>query len=195
MSSSDYNQSIITKSIPDINSAFNAYVHRPELGDYYYDVINIAESLYLPSKVVKGEKNYISPDSLNASVNEEDIWWRDNFDGIKIPYCLTKSAVNYYTELIEAFRKSDQKKFGVRSQNFAEFHYVAEIRPKLIYERDGYVFRDSNKLFVVTMTMEWESRCGNLCGLKFTKERIVIIDSSGKVLAVFGDGPAKTRVS
>jgi len=195
ISKSDYSQSSIIKSITDKNSSFNAYVYRAEPGDYYYDIINLAESLYLPSKVVMGEKNQFSADSLNASANEEDIWWRDNFDGIKIPYCLTKSAVNYYSELIEAFRKNDQEKLGVKSQNFAEFSYVAEIRQKLVYERNGYVFKDKDKLFIVTMTMEWESRCGDLCGLKFTKERIVIIDSSGKVLAVFGDGPVETWVS
>ena len=188
---SDLNLEII-KSEPNPNSTYNAYIYgHNNTDDPMYKIINIAESVYLPNKIVIGSQNGESVVDLDTS----NVWWRGEFDGIKIPYSITKSAVNYYIGLIESFRKDEFDKIGVYPQKSASFNYIVEMRKNRFFERDGYVFKGKKYLFIVTLTMKWESYCGDLCALNFEKERIVVISDSGKVLAVFGDGPAKTVVS
>jgi len=195
VSDSDLNLAII-KSKPDSNSSFNAYIYRPEFKDGESSIVDIAESLYLPREIVSDsqENSFQTEDSV-INYNIKDLWWRDNFDGIRKPYSLTKSAINYYIGLIESFRKNEFEEIGVYPQKSASFHYVVEIERRLTFERDGYVFKDNNRLNIVILTMKWESYCGDVCALKFEKKRIVVINDSGQVLAVFGDGPTKAKIS
>ncbi len=186
LSKSDLNLEI-TKSEPDPNLTFNAFVHRPDVENKIYNIVNIAESLYLPMDIVIGHKS--------NSTENRNVWWRDEFEGIRLPYSITKSAVNYYVNLIESFRKGEFEENGVHPQDSASFQYVVEIEKKLTFERDGYVFKDKKNLYVIKLTLKWESYCGDLCAINFEKERIVVISNSGEVRAVFGDGPADTVVS
>jgi hypothetical protein len=188
---SDYNLKIL-ESEPNQDYAYNAYVFRPDTEDPIYKIVNIAESLYLPKDIVLGPLEYLSPNEKNNReniLNVENLWWRRSCGDINIPYSITKSAINYYVDLINTFRKNERENNGKNAWKSATFEYIIDVRRPIIFEKNGYVFKDKNRLNIVTLKLKWESYAANLNALEFKKERIVVFNDAGKVLAVFGDGP------
>ncbi len=146
-------------------------------------------------------ENYYPPreDIINAistqtiAIPDSNYWYYDDFDGIRVPYCITIDAVNFYTHVIDSLNKDKPANFLIT----AEFNYKAEVSFQKIY----YSPPKNNKgetvtperfesVYVVHMYILWKDYCGALCGTNISRERIVIFNEEGELLKVFLDGVA-----
>lgn len=171
---------------PDSTGRFTAGISREKPEDEKSaHLLNVAESLYLPKsvlfEVVKNDHRWRDPEPDN-----EYLWYR--FPNHYLPYSLTKGAAIHYFEELNRYRRGEFETDENDPQEKAHLRYYSSIRFKLIYERDGKIYR---RVYVANSELEWNSRTKNHSGTWFTKQRTVIFDSKGKVLAVLGDGPAK----
>jgi len=125
-------------------------------------------------------------------VEGEGLWWLATFDGIRIPYAITDAALVYYTQVLDAFRHGDfEPSKGIVMQK-ASLSYTASVRHEESVEIEGRSFEGVD---VVTMSLSWSQYCGGECAMGFHKERTVVFDAAGGVVAVFGDGETPYLVS
>lgn len=151
-------------------------------------MINIAESTYPPqTEVLEAiKKAYFK---LEEVPQEDKLWWYSEFDGVRIPYAITAEAVDYYVNLVQGYRKQEWKSDIEPS---SQFTYSAEVVFSEHYEKNENKFR---QVYVVNMKLSMRATFASLSAVGFAKERIVVLDRQGKVLAVFGDGETPTIVS
>jgi len=62
-------------------------------------LIEKAESFFPSESVFEYQDNY--------NPNGEPCWWSGDFDGVRIPYAVTGSSVEYYVSLIRYFQKGE----------------------------------------------------------------------------------------
>jgi hypothetical protein len=144
-------------------------------------LLKIAESLY-PTNEEK-QKNCSKP----VLGNPTDVDWAcGSFDGVIVPYAVTKSTVNYYLNLTDEFRK------GKRQMKTSSLKYSAGVKfyPNFQLKREKFT-----NVYLVSMDFNWSHVCGDLCALVFGKVRTVIMDKTGKVLLVDGDKETPVMVS
>jgi hypothetical protein len=171
---------------PDTTGSFTANICRDEPDDEMSArLLDIAESLYLPKsilfEVVKDDDLWRDPDPEN-----EYLWYR--YPNRYLPYSLTKGAAIHYINELNEYRRGEFDNSGTDPYEMAHLRYYSSIRFRLIYERDGKIYR---RVYVADSEMEWNSRTQYNSGTWFTKQRTVIFNSDGNVLSVLGDGPAK----
>ena len=154
-------------------------------------LLRIAESTYPNPESILRDLQPWYPE-LPPNPENEEIWWFESFDGVRIPYALTRASVAYYLRLTEAFRAGDFDSVGTFPMQSSSIEYTATInrRPDFVYE--GHRFGD---VYVVEMDLSWSDVCGNLCGLWFSKKRVVVLSLDGNLRAVFGDGVTSFMVS
>ncbi|MCC6697804.1 MAG: hypothetical protein IT365_19410 [Candidatus Hydrogenedentes bacterium] len=154
-------------------------------------LLRIAESVYPSRQRVMDARATAHFKETQEPPAGEDLWWTSSFDGVRIPYTITGSALLYYCERVRDFR-TRAASTGRAAEQSCVMSYVGDISHQKQAEIEGKRFTDC---YVVSMKLEWSWFCGDLCGLWFTKERTVVLDAEGTVLAVFKDGPADFIVS
>ena len=154
-------------------------------------LLRIAESTYPTPVTIQRDLEPWYPE-LPPNPENEDIWWYDSFDGVRIPYALTRASVAYYLRLTEAFRAGDFDSVGTFPMQSSSVEYTATINRRADFVYEGNRFGD---VYVIEMELKWGDVCGNLCGLWFTKSRIVVLSLDGKLRAQFGDGVTPFMVS
>jgi len=120
----------------------------------------------------------------------EKLWWYKEELGLRIPYAITGDAVAYYTNLVKTYAKQTFNRYVAPS---SAVEYQAGVKAHAEFTHDGKSFRDVR---VVTLKLTFTQ---NFCatgteGMSFTKERVVILDATGKVLHIAGDGPTETPI-
>ena len=114
------------------------------------------------------------------------------FDGVRIPYAITGDALRYYRDVTLAFRAGDFSRFNNLAMQESSLDYLAQIERHELYKAEGREFPNAT---VVTMKLDWSQNCGTECALHLQKQRVVVFDDSGTVIAVFHDGPEGYRVA
>ena len=156
-------------------------VRRNAKTDVEKRMIALAEAAYPPREdVVKAFKAAHSrPEDVPA---DELLWWCGGTNATRIPYAITAEAVDYYVARTEELRKREwQQDFRPSSH----FKYSADVSLEPHFKTDGKTFED---VYVVRMKLSFSYLYGNLGGIAFSKERIVVIDRAGTVLFISGDG-------
>ena len=174
---------------------------------YQKSIERIADNDFEASLIEKAEAIYPSragviaavPEGLDLEIPEEGYWFYAHFDGILIPYAVTNEAVAYYTGLFDGIEA------GTFSQYIRKIKYTysADVSFESEFVFDGGEHSDGSpevtesftNVYVVTMTLNWWHRCGDLCGMTLDAGRVVVFDESGNLLRVFLDGPAVPMVS
>jgi hypothetical protein len=154
-------------------------------------ILRVAESTYPSPDVILQDIQPWYPE-LPPNPNHEALWWYDSFDGVRIPYAITRGSLAYYQGLTEAFRAGDFSAVGNYPLVSSSLEYSAVISRRSNYVREGTPYGD---VYVVEIELSWSDICGNLCGLWFSKKRVVILDLDGTLRAVFGDGETTIMVS
>jgi len=157
------------------------------------ELIDKAESYYPPREDVI---NAISKETVE--IPNTLYWYYDDFDGVKIPYCITVDAVDFYSNLINDLNKNKTANFFIT----AKFEYKAEVSYHELYyspsknsKNEDVTQERFESVYVVRLQMKWEDNCGSLCGLSIYKERIVVFNKAGELLKVFLDGVAPLATS
>lgn len=153
-------------------------------------LMRIAEATY-PLASDAGREGDPGCGKALADIIGEPPWWYSEFDGVRIPYAVTKSAVAYYLKVSEDFREGrpGAPLLGMKSSSLA---YSASITTQENYRPGEAAPR---REYAVAMRLEWSQYCGPLCAMSFSKSRAVVLTAGGDILAVDGDGCAGFAVS
>lgn len=163
--------------------SYKVNISRQFAGKKEERLLNIAEAVY-PTGDEK--KKNCSDQAENSSPAD---WSCGSFDGVLIPYAVTKGAVIYYLQVTDKFRRNAQT--GVKMKTSA-LNYSAEIKFQPDFELNEKKFKD---VYVVSMRLSWYQFCGDLCAMSFGKDRTVVLDKNGRILFVDGDGKPPVMVS
>lgn len=111
-------------------------------------------------------------------------WWRGERNNIRQPLALTKDALAYYEGLVRGYQKKAWKRY---IEPNSRLEYKAQATHHDSYTLDGKTYKD---VHVVTMCMTFEANFteGIALGVQFKKDRTVVLDAAGAVLAISGDG-------
>ena len=153
-------------------------------------LVRIAEAIYPARSEVTQKGDPIR--KTEAGVNKDRLWSCKNFDGVLIPYIITKSAVDYYLKVSKEFGKKRPREPFWSNMKSSSLMYSASITRKESYQTGEVTRKD---VYVVSMKLEWSQYCGKLCAMWFEKSRTIVLNQKGEVLAVEGDGCASARVS
>jgi hypothetical protein len=118
------------------------------------------------------------------------LWWYREALGLRVPYALTAEAVEYFTALVRGYGK---ELFTRYTQPSSRVDYTASVAAHESFQHGERTFTNVR---VVTLTLAFDQ---NFCatgteGLAFRKERVVVFDAAGAILAIIGDGPTETPI-
>lgn len=121
---------------------------------------------------------------------DEVQWWHEEKLGIRIPFAITGAAVEYYRNLVEGYGKQAFKRYMEPS---SKLEYRADVAFHQNFGHEGKTFKD---VYVVTLKLTFSERFAATTteAMNFEKQRTVILDANGAVLAISGDGPTEAPV-
>ena len=111
------------------------------------------------------------------------LWGIPGNDNIELTTTVTARAVRYYYDLSLAARKNPQLPTGFTALS-STLKYEAGIKYFNQYAQNEYTF---DNVYVADLTLEWGFNCGGLCGMGFTRNKVVVLDSQGNVIAMYID--------
>ncbi len=120
----------------------------------------------------------------------DKVWWYKEELGIRIPCAITADAVAYYSDLVGKYGKQNLKRYMEPSSRLA---YVAGVKFHPEFKLGDQTFKD---VHVVTLKLTFSQNFAATTteGMRFEKERVVVLDAAGKVLLVTGDGPTEVPI-
>lgn len=119
-------------------------------------------------------------------------WWCSAFDGVRIPYAITRSAVAYYLDVSEGFRTNNPRESLQPKMKFSNLIYSARLSWKERYKLGTAEFRN---VYLVSLELAWMQYCDPLCAMMFATSRNVVVKDDGSVLAIENDTCAPYIVS
>lgn len=111
------------------------------------------------------------------------LWGARSNDNVMECEVITASAVRYYYDLSISSREHRQFR-NVFPMVSTGFKYNASIKH---YDDWEHLTRKFKDVYVADLNLEWSSICGGLCGVGFTRNKLVVLDKSGEVLELFLD--------
>lgn len=114
------------------------------------------------------------------------IWGEPGNDNIELTNVVTARAVRYYYDLTLAARKEPRLPTGFTAVRTA-LKYDAAIKYLDRYSHGKDAF---DSVYLANLTLEWRFTCGGLCGMGFTRNKLVVLDGHGNVVAMYLDAPA-----
>jgi len=132
--------------------------------------------------------------SFGAQVDETakemaPIWGSHGNDNIELTKTVTARAVRYYYDLSVAAKKNPHMPSGFTALATA-LKYDAKIKYFEHYSHGRDTF---DNVYVADLTLEWTFQCGGLCGMGFTRNKLVVLDSQGNVVALYFDAPVNSQ--
>lgn len=115
----------------------------------------------------------------------EPLWGVPGDDEIMETNTVTARAVRYYYDVVLAAEKDRKMPSGVEVKATtldyqAAIHYLDRYK----HGEDSY-----EGVYVANLDLMWGFRCGALCGMGFTRNKIVVLDRNGEVIALYLDAP------
>jgi hypothetical protein len=150
----------------------------------------------------KAEAVYSSPANMIADVFRslgyfadkapEDmapIWGMPGNDNIQSTYIVTARAVRYYYDLSLAAKANPHLPTGFDAVATG-LKYNGVIKH---FDRYSHKENTFENVYVADLTLEWSFTCGGLCGMGFTRNKLVVLDANGTVIAVYLDAPVNSQ--
>ncbi|QOV91053.1 hypothetical protein [Humisphaera borealis] len=121
---------------------------------------------------------------------DDKAWWYREQLGIRIPCAITGDAVTYYSELVEKYGKQVVKRY---TEPNSRVEYHASVK---FHKQFKLADKTFNEVHVVTMKLTFDQNFAATTteGMHFEKERLVVLDATGRVLHIAGDGPTETAI-
>ena len=118
------------------------------------------------------------------------IWGAVGNDEIMQTETITASAVRYYYDVVLAAEKDPKMPSGVEAKGTG-LDYEATIRYMDRYKHgeDSY-----EGVYLANLDLTWAFTCGGLCGMGFTRNKIVVLDRHGEVVAMYLDAPVNSEM-
>ena len=120
----------------------------------------------------------------------DKVWWYKEQIGIRIPYAITGDAVAYYSEVVGKYGK---QAFNRYIEPSSRLDYHAGVKFHKEFKLDDKTFKDVH-VVTLKLTFSEDFAASQTEGMRFEKERVVVLDAEGKVLHISGDGPTEVPV-
>ncbi len=119
----------------------------------------------------------------------QEIWGMRGNDEIQSAQIVTSRAVRYYYDLTMAVGRDPHLPSGFDPVN-TNLKYTASIKHFDHYSHKKDTFDNA---YVADLTLEWSFVCGGLCGMGFTRNKLVVLNSDGDVVALYLDAPENSQ--
>jgi len=119
----------------------------------------------------------------------EPIWGAPGNDRIMQTETITARAVRYYYDIALAAEKNPKMASGVEEKH-TELEYAAAIH---YLDRYKHGEESYESVYVANLDLTWGFTCGDLCGMGFTRNKIVVLDRHGEVIAMYLDAPVNSE--
>lgn len=179
--------------LPETNETdgqFKMQISRSFNGAYEEEMLKKAEAVYPRSSRSANEV------FRNAEYWAEDtpkemtpLWGGRGNDSIQQTSIVTASAVRYYYDLTMTERRNPRLASGFTAQQ-THLKYDAAMKYIEKYSHKKDTFED---VYVADLTLEWGFNCGGLCGMGFTRNKVVVLDRSGNVIAMYLDAAVNSQ--
>jgi hypothetical protein len=147
-----------------------------------------AEAVYPgPDQMIQALFRSYRPDRLPKEM--APVWGMPGNDNIEETTTVTARAVRYYYDLSLAARRNPALPTGFTAMG-SSLKYTAGIKYFDQYMHGEDVFQ---RVYVADLTLEWGFVCGGLCGMGFTRNKVVVLDSQGDVIAMYLDAPVNSE--
>jgi hypothetical protein len=117
------------------------------------------------------------------------IWGERGNDDIQQTEVVTARAVRYYYDLTLAVRQNLHLPSGFTAVH-TNLKYDASIKHYDTYAHSKEQFEN---VYVADLNLEWGFTCGGLCGMGFTRNKLVVLNSQGEVIAMYLDSPVNSE--
>jgi hypothetical protein len=129
----------------------------------------------------------VYPGSPNGAA---PIWGALDNDNILSTRIVTASAVRYYYDLTLAARKNPHLPSGFTAvATSLKYDGVIKHFDQYSHKKDSF-----GNVYVADLTLDWSFTCGGLCGIAFTRNKLVVLDSNGNVIAMYLDSPKNSQI-
>jgi hypothetical protein len=172
------------KAWPANPAKHQVVIRREATDDKQAAMIAAAESAQAPKAALRQAAG-------EAAAPEGDkVWWYKEQLGIRIPYAITGDAVAYYSELVANYGKQVLNRY-TEPNSCLDYH--AGVKFHKLLKLDDKTFKD---VHVVTLKLTFAQNFAatQTEGMRFVKERVVVLDAEGKVLHISGDGPTAVPI-
>jgi hypothetical protein len=117
------------------------------------------------------------------------LWGMRGNDEIQSTQIVTARAVRYYYDLTLAVRQNPHLPSGFEALN-TDLKYTASIKHVDHYSHKHDHNEDNfDNVYVADLTLKWGFGCGGLCGMGFTRNKVVVLNDKGEVIAMYLDAP------
>ena len=120
----------------------------------------------------------------------DKVWWYKEELGIRIPCAITADAVAYYSDLVGKYGKQDLKRYAEPS---SQLDYHASVTFHKEFKLDDKTFKNVH-VATLKLTFAQNFAATTTEGMRFQKQRVVLLDAAGKVLHLSGDGPTEVPI-
>lgn len=116
------------------------------------------------------------------------IWGMPGNDRLQEDEIVTARAVRYYYDLSLAAKANPHLSTGFDAQQ-TELKYEGVIKhyDRYVHKKDSF-----QNVYVADLTLKWSFTCGGLCGMGFTRNKVVVLDSRGNIIALYLDSPVNS---
>jgi len=176
----------------DTRGPFQITIARAIKSPHEAAMLRRAEAVYeSPSSMVKRASGSLRTFADYPDAKMEPLWGDgpsvsgEPSSGEQVTHIVTARSVRYYYDLSLAERKDPHMPDGFTAIT-SEMNYRAAIQRFSNYAHNGQKFKN---VYVADMTLGWEFVCGDLCGVTFTRNKVVVLDDKANVIAMFLDAP------
>lgn len=173
-------------------------IHREAKDDKQSAMIAAAEAAQPSKEALRkaaeaGDRNdplgLAQPKEAPAPAGDK-VWWYKEQLGIRIPCAITADAIAYYSDLVGKYGKQELKRY-IEPSSSLDYHATVAFHKEFKHEEQTF-----KNVHVVTMKLTFSQNfvATQTEGMHLQKDRVVILDASGKVLQITGDGPTEVPI-
>jgi hypothetical protein len=153
-------------------------------------LLPIAEAVY-PPRSLMADLAALEESEIGSDTAGVPLWWCRGTAARRIPYAVTRGALDHYLKLTNKYRDREYREPGAHRMFSSELVYRATIA-----RRASFAIRDKDyaDVYVASMAMSWTYDDGTFIPT-VSARRTVVLSPRGDVLAVDGDGQAVENVT
>jgi hypothetical protein len=153
-------------------------------------LLPVAEAVYPPrnllSNIAAREGHDMGSDTVGVA-----LWWCQGSGARRIPYAVTRGALDYYLKLTRKYRDRDYHEPGAQTMFSSDLVYTATIARRVEFAIGDKAFAD---VYVASIGLSWSYDDGTFVPT-VSARRTVVLSPRGDLLAVDGDGLAVEDVT
>jgi hypothetical protein len=175
----------------DTDGPYKIQISRSFNGSIEEDMLRKAEAVYSsPANMIADVFRSLKYWADETPEDMEPIWGALGNDNLQSTNVVTARAVRYYYDLSLAAKANPHLPTGFDAVATG-LKYNGVIKH---FDRYSHKENSFENVYVADLTLDWSFSCGGLCGVGFTRNKLVVLDAKGSVLAVYLDAPENSQI-